>query len=92
LAIGDGWAILAVMTYRSVSPLLVSFALLACTGPVAPNLCETVRCGVSGTTCDPIDGVCRCGASGGDVCMEGEECVVATSTCQPPIIAGPGTR
>ena len=91
LAEGARCAILAGMKYRSLLAALAAIPLLAC-DPPPPNLCAAVTCAIAGTTCDPSDGICRCGATEGDVCREGEECVVATSTCQPPIIAGPGTR
>ncbi len=80
------------MKYRLPFAIVSSLAVLACGGPAAPDLCAAVTCEIAGTTCDPTDGMCRCGATDGDLCARGEECVVATSTCQPPIIAGPGTR
>lgn len=56
-------------------------ALAACGG--AKNLCtaNNVRCDAQ-LTCDPGDGVCKCGGRGGVICTEGFICG-AGNTCEP---------
>lgn len=43
--------------------------------------CANVVCG-GGTTCDPLDGKCKCGGPGGPACGADQVCDLATTTCQ----------
>jgi hypothetical protein len=45
------------------------------------NDCAGVTC-TAGTTCDPIDGQCKCGGPGGPVCGANQVCSTATGLCQ----------
>jgi hypothetical protein len=46
------------------------------------SLCSQVNCS-SGTTCDPVDGLCKCGGPGGPVCGTGQLCALGPPpTCQ----------
>ncbi|MBK7859049.1 MAG: hypothetical protein IPJ65_10610 [Archangiaceae bacterium] len=48
----------------------------------AASLCAQVTC-IGGTTCDPVDGLCRCGGQGGPVCTAAQLCNVGPPpTCQ----------
>jgi hypothetical protein len=73
--------------------LVVVFALAACGG--VKNLCtaKNVRCDAT-LSCDPTDGVCKCGGRGGVICSEGFVCGSGTtceSTKQVDCSATPGT-
>lgn len=48
------------------------------------NLCvdRNIRCDAP-LTCDPGDGVCKCGGRGGVLCGEGFVCEPASNTCMP---------
>jgi hypothetical protein len=38
--------------------------------------CTGVDCGANNTTCDPIDGRCKCGGPGGQACSSAQVCVL----------------
>lgn len=42
--------------------------------------CAGVACS-GGTTCDPADGLCRCGGPGGPICQAGQSCDVLRKAC-----------
>jgi hypothetical protein len=73
--------------------LVALAALASCSSPPAgPNLCAMVTCSIAGTTCDPTDGMCRCGGPSGAVCQHGETCNAAMAECTIPNLGGAGTR
>ncbi len=66
---------------------LALFALgQSCGG--SKNLCQdnNVRC-EDPLTCDPLDGVCKCGGRGGTVCRENYVCDIGSVTCVPTLCA-----
>jgi hypothetical protein len=73
------------------APLVLS---AACSGgttvPPPVDHCLGVTCPVAGTTCDPVDGACKCGA-GGPACAEADLCDAAGATCVAPVCSA-GTR
>jgi hypothetical protein len=69
---------------RALAPLVILASLAvggaACSKSSASGLCASVQCS-EGSTCDPTEGVCRCGGAGGAVCATGEACDTVTFTC-----------
>ncbi len=57
--------------------------------------CESVFC-QNGLTCDPADGLCKCGGAGGEICMPGQACNTRSGNCgddlcrDKPCNRGPG--
>jgi hypothetical protein len=47
---------------------------------ISSSLCANASC-TGGTTCDPADGVCKCGGPGGPVCGSGQACDVLSGGC-----------
>src|SRR4051794_29737326 len=75
--------------------LLLGCAAAACTAVLAPscssgspNLCtdNQVTC-ESPNTCDPTDGLCKCGGRGGVVCPANFTCDVNSNTCVSSLCA-----
>lgn len=64
-------------------------ALGASCGGGAKNLCQdrNVRCD-GALTCDPTDGICKCGGRGGTVCPDGFTCDPVKNTCLSTKCAG----
>lgn len=80
---GRGAPALASPPCRALACL--AFASLVLTGcPSGPDLCATVACTESGTVCSPVDGLCHCGSSAGEICEAGYACDAATSSCEIP--------
>lgn len=70
----------------------VRAALLAAAVTVSGAACTEAEgpCGEScptGLSCDPTDGLCKCGGAGGAVCRGGETCDGTTRTCLAPTCA-----
>ena len=86
---------------RCAAALVPLFALATgCDDPAPVDPCADVVCSLEGTSCDPVDGLCHCGA-GGPVCDEALTCDAAASACVTPFPApvcgeggawSPGTR
>ncbi len=78
------------------APFFALFLLLACGDSEPDSLCANVVCGVEGTTCSELDGLCHCGAAeGAPVCDETQACDAAGSECYAPLPAAEctsGTR
>jgi hypothetical protein len=69
-----------------LSGLAVAMVAVACG---RPNLCTSQHVTCAGVlTCDPSDGVCKCGGAGGPVCGDGEACDLAAATCVSTRCAG----
>jgi hypothetical protein len=76
-----------VRTFRALG--LFAFATIgvvvafgAASGCGGKNKCGAVTCSDPFTTCDPTDGVCKCGGYGGTVCPGATTCDVTTATCR----------
>lgn len=70
--------------------LLLAIGAIACgetTETVVEGRCVGVSCEMD-QSCDPADGICKCGGEGGVICREGQECSLEpsphciTSRCQ----------
>ncbi len=72
----------------ALAALVSGVVTVACSGS-GGNLCESrnVRC-ESPLTCDPDDGVCKCGGPGGTECQEGSACDSDSNTCLSTLCAG----
>lgn len=68
---------------------VVSAVVTVACGGGATDLCQdrNVRCDAP-LSCDPDDGVCKCGGRGGVVCPEGAACNADTNTCLSNRCAG----
>lgn len=68
------------LTAGSVAFAAALFALLAAgcdeviTDTITHGLCHEASC-EEGLSCDPFDGLCKCGGENGVVCKEGEVCI-----------------
>jgi hypothetical protein len=69
--------------------LALALALVGSSCGQSKNLCaeRKVNCG-EGLSCDPGDGVCKCGGRGGTVCGAGFACDSTTNTCLSNACAG----
>lgn len=54
--------------------------IVACSGSSDLCVAKDVKC-VQPLTCDPGDGVCKCGGRGGVICPNGFECNAQSNTC-----------
>lgn len=70
---------------RRLGTLLLITAALGC-GKAANTRCTGVTC-TGGLTCDPADGLCKCGGEGGLVCAQGQVCDSKHLACVDPAIA-----
>lgn len=73
--------------------VLLSLPVLSLLVACSEDRCATVECAVPGAVCSPDDGLCHCGAPGGEVCG-GDEYCHSDTTCSdvPEPVCGAGTR